>query len=375
MKRTLFVCLLALMSVNAFCQIAKKMASQMGIGWNLGNTLDAYSFGNAADSETSWGNVKTEKWMIDSIAKAGFKSVRIPVRWYPHFTYSDNKMVIDATWMNRVKEIVGYCLDNDLYVIINTHHEMWLEGRPFYADSSRVYKQFRALWTEIATAFRDYDYKLLFAGTNEVHVGNDWGRPNDENSEVQNGYNQAFVDAVRATGGKNKDRNLVVQTYAANADFGVELFRLPKDKVKNHLLVEVHNYDPYKYGLTDEVRFWGRKYIELGTVSNDDEGVSKKLYDRLKREFTDKGIPFIVGEMGANYHTAKDDQELKLVEESCGEYYHTILNLIKVSGGVPFIWDNGQTFRRGKECFGLFDRRNNMKCMHPQVLEAVRQYR
>ncbi|MCQ2095542.1 MAG: glycoside hydrolase family 5 protein [Bacteroidaceae bacterium] len=372
MRFFVFIIVLTLSQSVACSQNARTMLSHMGIGWNLGNTLEAYNSGNGIDSETSWGNVRTEKWMIDSIAKAGFRSVRIPVRWYPHFSYADGRLRIDPDWLSRVKEVVGYCLDDDLYVIINTHHELWLEGSPFYADSSRVYKQFRDLWTEIALAFRDYDHRLLFAGTNEVHVGNDWGRPKDENSEVQNGYNQVFVDAVRATGGRNKTRNLVVQTYAANADFGLELFRMPHDKVKNHLIVEVHNYDPYQYGLTDEVRFWGRKYVRYGTVSSDDETVAALLYQRLKEQFTDKGIPFIVGEMGANYHTASDRREQALVEASCADYYRYVIRLVRQSGGVPFIWDNGQTFRRGKECFGLFDRRNRMKCQHPLVIEAVR---
>jgi len=350
---------------------AKEIVKNMRVGWNLGNTLDAYNQGSQ-DSETSWGNPRTTKEMIDSVAAAGFGAVRIPVRWYPHFTYDGTTLTVDPQWMNRVKEIVGYCISNNLYAIINTHHESWLEGHPTYADSARVYRQFRLLWTEIAKAFQDYDQRVLFAGTNEVHVGNNWGRPTDENAEVQNGYNQVFVDAVRATGGNNLWRTLVVQTYVTNADFGVELFRMPKDKVSNRLIVEMHNYDPYRYGLTDEIRFWGTPYQKYGTNSTNDEADLEKTYSRLKHNFTDKGIPFIIGEMGTNYHSYRNDEEKIIVDESCIYYYNKVLNTIRNNGGCAFIWDNGVTTRRGKECFGLFDRRNHMKTMHPGVIEIVR---
>lgn len=378
MKTLILILTLALFASPLHAQSHKSMkqdaaaiVKNMGIGWNLGNTLEAYNRG-AQDSETSWGNPHTTKEMIDSIAAAGFGAVRIPVRWYPHFTYDGTTLTVDPAWMNRVKEVVGYCIDNNLYAIINTHHESWLEGHPTYADSARVYKQLRLLWTEIANAFRDYDERLLFAASNEVHVGNNWGRPTDENAEVQNGYNQVFINAVRATGGKNKKRNLVVQTYVCNGQFGLELFRMPKDKAMNRLIVEMHNYDPYRYGLTDEIRFWGKDYVDYGTNSADDEAELTSTYDHIRRTFTDQGIPFIIGEMGSNYHTFKDTAEQAIVESSCTHYYNFVLSTIRSAGGAPFIWDNGATTHRGKECFGLFDRRNHMRCMHPGVVEAVR---
>ena len=349
-------------------QIAKKMR----VGWNLGNTLEAYNSGQGIESETSWGNPRTTKEMIDSVAAAGFGAVRIPVRWYPHFTCDGHTLTIDPAWMNRVKEIVGYCLDNHLYVIINSHHETWLEGHPTYADSARVYNQLRLMWTEIAKAFQSYDEHVLFAGTNEVHVGNNWGEPTAENAVVQNGYNQQFINAVRATGGNNRWRTLVVQTYVCNASFGLDLFKMPTDPTRQRLMVEVHNYDPYKYGLTDEVRFWGTPYQQYGTNSNNDEAELAATYRRLKDTFTDKGIPFVVGEMGANYHTYKDAAEAAIVEASCNYYYEKVLSTIRQNGGIPFIWDNGVTGRRGQECFGLFDRRNHMRSQHPGVIKAVK---
>lgn len=351
-------------------QNAKEIVADIGIGWNLGNTFEAYNFGTT-DSETSWGNARTTKEMIDSIAAYGFKAVRIPVRWYPHFTYDDNTLTIDPSWLARIKEVVDYCIDNNLYVIINSHHEMWLEGHPTYADSADIYKRFRLLWTEIANYFNDYDEHLLFAGTNEVHVGNNWGRPTDENADVQNGYNQQFINAVRATNGNNAWRNLIVQTYACNGAFGLELFKKPTDKVKDRMIVEIHNYDPSDYGLNDRIRYWGKPYVSFGTNSENDEQNLTDTYEKVYKTFAKLEVPFIVGEMGTNYHTYKDETDREVVDRSAAYYYEYVFKTIRANGGAPFIWDNGVVNRRGRECFGLFDRRDHMKCTQPLVLSVI----
>ena len=369
---------------------AASIVKQMGVGWNLGNTFEAYnaprrSFSNipqvegnalgvnqsaevtypaGIETETSWGNPVTTREMIDSVRAAGFRSLRLPVRWYPHFKYDGSTLKIDPLWIKRLREVVDYCRDNDMYVVMNTHHEMWLESHPTYADSAAVYKQLRMLWTEIALAFADYDEHLVFAGTNEVHIPNNWGQPTQENADVQNGFNQVFVDAVRATGGNNRWRPLVVQTYVCNGQFGIGLFRMPTDVVGGRLIVEVHNYDPYNYGLQDKIRFWGNQYKEYGTESEDDEAAIDHTYAQLHDAFTAKGVPFIVGEMGANFHTARDADELRVVEESYLYYLDYVVKAIRRNGGAPFVWDNGVTGRRGTECFGMFDRRNHMKLLH-----------
>ena len=401
------VCLSCSMSVSAQRRAPKGMRSdamdvvkQMGVGWNLGNTLEAYNGRSAAnlaprrrtgsdgqgtlpmdgvgdtfpaglETETSWGNPVTTKALIDSVRAAGFRSLRIPVRWYPHFVYDGQTLRIDPKWTARVKEIVGYALANDMYVVLNTHHEMWLESHPTYADSANVYKQLRMLWTEIAHEFADYDQHLVFAGTNEVHIPGNWGRPSQENADVQNGMNQVFVDAVRATGGKNRWRPLAVQTYVCNGQFGVELFRMPHDVVDKRLIVEVHNYDPYNYGLQDKVRFWGTPYIKYDTESDNDEAAIDATYRKLHDAFTAKGVPFIVGEMGANFHTGKDADELRVVEESYGYYLEHVVKVVRSNGGAPFVWDNGVTGRRGTECFGMFDRRSGGRLLHQQVRKVL----
>lgn len=383
MTRLMFVAVCVACSTMVFAQRraprgmrsdAMEVVKQMGVGWNLGNTLEAYngrpapqfstSFPAGLETETSWGNPVTTREMIDSVRAAGFRSLRVPVRWYPHFVYDGQSLHIDPKWTARVREVVDYAMANDMYVVLNTHHESWLESHPTYADSARVFRQMRMLWTEIAKAFADYDEHLVFAGTNEVHIQGNWGEPTKENADVQNGFNQVFVDAVRATGGNNRWRCLAVQTYVCNGQWGIDLFRMPTDVVDKRLIVEVHNYDPYNYGLQDKVRFWGTPYKAYGTESDADEAAIDRTYARLHDAFTARGVPFIVGEMGANFHTARDVDELRVVEESYLYYLDYVVKAIRRNGGAPFVWDNGVTARRGTECFGMFDRRNHMKLLH-----------
>ena len=186
------------------------------MGWNLGNALES------SGGETNWGNPKTTQAMIKAVADAGFNAIRIPVRWTEQLSDAQN-MVVKDTWLARVKEIVDWALAENMYVIINTHHEAWLDRNPFYSKQQENNQKLHALWTCIATYFRDYGEKLIFAGTNETTV--DWSAPNTEQQTVQNSYNQTFVDAVRDTGGKNYYRNLVVQTFACSPYFGQPLLR------------------------------------------------------------------------------------------------------------------------------------------------------
>lgn len=354
---------------GAMSKDAKAIAAEMFAGFNMGNSLEAYNQGTT-DPETSWGNPKITKAMVDAVANAGFNGIRIPVRWYPHFTDASTAKV-DEKWMNRVKEVVGYCLDNDMYVIINTHHEHWLESFPFYKDSTEVYRKEYALWTQIANAFKDYDERLLFAGTNEVHVPDEWGRPvkAKENTDVQNGYNQIFVDAVRATGGNNKVRNLIVQTYCTNSDWGPELFVMPKDPTPNRLMVEVHYYDPWPYSGLEQEKFWGKPYAQYGAGTQGQENDMEARFAMLKKEYVDAGYPIIVGECGANRHEDKDGDATK-IRESRAYYFQTMASITKKYGAVPFIWDNG-AIGKGADKFGVFDRRNGMKNTDVQTTTAM----
>ena len=212
---------------------AYALFKKIKVGWNLGNSLESYEDGlaNHMDSETSWGNPIVTKEMIDAVKNAGFNAVRIPVRWYPHVVDQNTMAEIRLDWLARVKEVVDYCIDNDMYVILNTHHEDWLESHPLKSEAETVLMKEKNLWHAIASYFRDYDERLIFSGTNEVEIN--WQAPTAANLEVQNRFNQCFVDAVRATGGKNYYRNLIIQTYATNPDYAfdgntyLEHFKMP----------------------------------------------------------------------------------------------------------------------------------------------------
>ena len=165
------------------------------VGWNLGNQLEcsvpgmdveSVAIGNpegAINAETAWGNPKVTKRMIRSIKEAGFNAVRIPVRWQSHIS-NERAMTVDKEWMARVREIVDWCLDQDLKVVINTHHDKWLESRPVYANKDENCQKLALLWFNIASEFSSYDSRLAFAGTNEVHIRDIWGKPEAENLAV-----------------------------------------------------------------------------------------------------------------------------------------------------------------------------------------------
>ena len=210
---------------------ATEVVKDMTVGWNLGNTLDSVgqksSFPYTMSLETFWGNPKTTKEMIDEVAKAGFNTVRIPVSW-GQYTTGDNYEIPDF-FMERVKEVVDYCIANDMYVILNTHHDITSEYCfyvPNNANKSRSEAYFKSVWTQIANEFKDYDYHLIFETMNEPRLvghGQEWWFPrNNPSSDIQeaieciNDYNQVSLDAIRATGGNNADRCVMVPGYDAS---------------------------------------------------------------------------------------------------------------------------------------------------------------
>lgn len=238
---------------------AKQITAQMGTGWNLGNTLDATGGGNSLNSETSWGNPKTTKAMIDAVKKQGFNTVRIPVSWGNHTT-GDN-FTINSKWLARVKEVVDYCIDNDMYVILNIHHDT---STQYYYPSSTYKTQsvkfVKSIWTQVAKYFKDYDQHLVFETLNEPRlVGTEyewWFNVNYPDNAVRdsisviNTLNQTAVNAIRAAGGKNNDRCIMVPGYGASIDgCTTSTFKLPNDSTPNRLIVSVHAYTPYNFAL------------------------------------------------------------------------------------------------------------------------------
>ena len=282
-------------------------------------------------------------------------------------------MTIDKAWLNRVKEIIGWCLDNDLKVIINTHHDKWLEGRPTYEYKDENNRKLALLWRNIAKALAKYDYRVAFAGTNEVHVRDNWGKPTAENLAVQNAYNQTFIDAVRATKGNNAKRHLIVQTYVCNPDFGLYNgdFIIPKDIDGNGnqwMSVEFHYYTPWDYAGFCKNYYWGKPYKQYGETPEQDEQSMIDFFDKVAATWSKKGLGVVIGEWGVTDHTT--DGQADRQHENATYYCRFLVSEARKRGFSTFVWDNN-AFGNGQEKFGIFDRYHDMKVMAPWILKGI----
>ena len=337
---------------------AMTLAPKMGLGWNLGNTMEATSGPNGSGvytaSETLWGNPLTTKTLMDGVKAAGFTTVRIPTAWSGYIVDQTTYKISDA-WLTRVREVVNYCVDNDMYAIINIHWDGgWLENNPTYAAQVEVNKKQKALWEQIAVAFRNYDQHVLFAGTNEVHF--DYGNPTTEHITVQQSYLQTFVTAVRSTGGKNTYRNLIVQGYNTNIGQTYTYMTMPTDPTSNRLMAEVHFYDPFDFTLdaTSTKYYWGADFAGLGNTSTwGQEAWVNSEFAKVKTKFIDNNIPVILGEYGPMLRSALTGQTLINHIASRNHYLNYVTNKALEIGIVPVYWDNGPM---GNNSSGLFNR-------------------
>lgn len=349
---------------------APALAAKLKLGWNLGNSLEV------PGGETGWGNPATTKKLIDAVKAAGFTTVRIPCAW-SSYVEGISTSNIRQSWLARVKEVVDYCVDNNMYAIINIHWDGgWLEENPQYVTQTTVLKKEKAIWEQIATYFRDYDEHLLFAGTNEVH-NTDYSNPTAENLAVQASFNQTFVDAVRSTGGRNAWRNLIVQSFNTSIEHAIAHLKMPTDPTTGRLMAEVHYYDPYEYALMEKNEswatvkyFWGKEggFDQYGEVSNwGQEDYVREQFGKMKSNFVDKGIPVIIGEYGATYRVVSDAELQKQVEASRNYYFGYVTKTALANDIVPIYWDNGSTGANG--C-GLFDRATG-KQVHADAIQAI----
>ena len=259
MKKTLlFVCsLLISMSTNAAdFESAKDAVKNMGVGWNLGNTLDAHdatrTWTTTAEHETCWDQPVTKPELLKMMKEAGFGAIRVPVTWFQEMD-ADGK--VNDAWMKRVKEVVDYVIDNGMYCILNVHHDTgadneifksWLKASTSGYNASKA--KYEGLWKQIAETFKDYDQHLLFEGYNEMlDEKNTWNEPADKTDGYQaiNSYAKSFVTTVRATGGNNKDRNLVVNTYSASS-VGNAMKQLELPEESGHIIFQLHSYPNWK---------------------------------------------------------------------------------------------------------------------------------
>ncbi len=346
---------------------AVALSQKMKVGWNLGNALEAVASSTSAN-ETLWGNPKTTKALIDAVKAAGFNAVRIPCAWSGYIEDQTTYKIKDS-WLERVKEVVDYCVSNDMYAIINIHWDGgWLEEKPLYSEQEAVNKKQKALWEQIAVYFRDYDEHLLFAGTNEVHA--DYGTPTLEHITVQMSYNQTFVNAVRSTGGRNAYRNLVVQAYNTNIQQAVNYLVMPTDNVSKRLMAEVHFYDPYEFALdhSSNKYLWGSEFAGSANVANwGQEAWVDSQFESVKTKFINNEIPVILGEYAATLRLSLPAAELEKHKKSRVNYLGYVNASAKRNGLIPFYWDSGHTGDNGS---GLFDR-NKAIPFYQDAIDAI----
>lgn len=329
---------------------------EMKIGWNLGNTLDStntalFKTSKATKWETSWGNPVTTEELIKTVIDRGFNVIRIPVSWNDHLM-PGGKYEIESGWMDRVQEVVDYAYKNGAYVILDTHHESWYE--PYYDNQEQASKILAAVWTQIAERFADYDEHLIFQGMNEprkIGTSVEWNGGDKEGRDVVNALNKVFIDTVRATGGKNAYRSLMISCYAANGSTASKSLELPEDLT--HIIVSVHAYEPYNFALNlNGTGLWNNRTTEIDSLM--------KLMDTL---FISKGVPVIIDEFGA---MTKPDEGNEQERAAWGEYYVRKAKELD----IPCVWWDNGLFEGDGERFGIIDR-NTYEWKYEAVIEGL----
>lgn len=348
---------------------ALDIANNIHIGFNIGNTMEA------TGGETAWGNPMITEDFVSLVKQSGFNAIRLPLAWDQ---YADQGTAeIDLSWLARVREVVQYCVDNDLYVIVNIHWDGgWLENNITPEKQSENNDKQRAYWQQIATYLRDFDEHVMFASANEPNVAD------ATEMSVLLSYHQTFVDAVRETGGKNAYRVLIAQGPDTDITKTNDLMSdMPVDMVADRMMAEIHFYTPWNFAGMTADESWGNQFYYWGAGNHSttdtahnptwgEEGDLNALFSLMKTQFVDQGIPVVMGEFGAIRRTGQlSGEDLTLHLKSRADYHRFVAQQAKTYGMVPFYWDNGGT---GNYAFGIFDRNTNT-VFDQQVLDALMQ--
>lgn len=338
---------------------ASEIVKMMGVGFNIGNTLDADG-GMAMDAmsnEISWGNPKITEEFVDSVIAQGFKTIRIPITWYRYVMLDGSYKILD-NYMKRVHEVVDYAYGKDVFIIINVHHEEWINRADLVEAEEDVKTELTAIWAQLADEFADYDQHLIFEGMNEPRLAGtnkEWsGDP--ACSETINNLNQAFVDTVRSNGkGYNKERVLMCPDYAASSSKeNMDRWKMPQIGGKNarNVVVSIHSYTPYTFALTEN-----KSTFDPAADGKDIDWVFKCI----KETFLDKGICAVMGETSA---TNKDNEPDRIA-------WANYMGQVAGEAGVPIVlWDNGSNAIGTGECHDYMDRHTGEN-RHPEMISAV----
>ena len=335
------------------------ITAAMGMGWNLGNQLEASS--NKVPNETAWGNPTITEDLIKAVKAQGFNTIRIPVSYLSKIGDAPD-YTIDSAWLDRVQEVVDYVVGNDMYAVMNIHGDGYYTvdgGWLLCVDDNQdeIKAKYEAVWKQIADRFKDYDEHLIFESMNE-EFDNTYGRPNKDGYANINEYNQIFVDTVRGTGSNNTKRWLLLPGWNTNVEYtaGSYGFVIPEDKLcesdGKRIMISVHYYDPYNFTLDENSSSaktqWGKYATENFDNWGQEDYVDSQM-QKLHDTFVAEGYPVIIGEMGV--------QDKTHLSENFNEYRRYWLEYVvksaKTNGCIPVYWDNGWN---GKNGFGLFDR-------------------
>lgn len=329
---------------------AAELAAIMKLGWNIGNTMEA------PGGETGWGNPVITEDYVKFVKDQGFNAIRIPCSWDWHHIEDRETARIDQDWLNRVKEVVGYCVDNDLYVLLNIHWDGgWLDYNINAEMKDSINAKQKAYWEQIATTMRDFDEHLMFASANEPPV------EDEETMEILLSYHQTFIDAVRSTGGRNSYRVLVVQGPSTDIEKTDDLMNtLPADEVEDRMMVEVHYYTPSQFCLLlDGDADWGKMFYYWGAGHHSvvepernatwgEENDVLTYFGLMKTKFVDNGIPVILGEYGAyrRDNTNHVPADLETHNNAVDHWLTYITQQALAHGMKPFYWDTGGALDR-----------------------------
>lgn len=356
-----------------------QIVNAMGPGWNLGNQLE--SVNNRIPAETNWGNPVITESLIQAVKKAGFKSVRIPVSYFAKID-DNNNYTIDSAWLDRVQQVVDYCMNNDLYVVINIHGDGYnsMDGGWLLCnglDQTTIKKKYERVWYQIAMRFKNYDEHLLFESMNEEFDGS-YSTPNRTYYANINAYNQIFVDTVRKTGGNNAKRWLIIPGWNTDIEYtvGDYGFQIPTDYYRSQeissdqkrIMISVHYYTPWDFCGAENgaITQWGNYAKDSSKVASygGEDSLAYQFY-RLKTTFVDKGYPVFVGEYGS-IDKSSDDY---LNPEYRAYFAKRVCQVSKESGCIPMYWDNGYN---GKYGFGLFNR-TTKEVTQPNIIQAIKE--
>ncbi len=354
-----------------------QITEAMGVGYNLGNSLEAASSGTP--NETAYGNPKLTEDLVLAAKDAGFKSIRIPVS-YLSMIDDNNGYKIDSSWLDRVQQVVDYCVDNDMYAIVNMHGDGYTTVNGGWllcgsGNQTQIKAKYKACWEQIADRFKNYDEHLIFESMNEEFDGT-YGTPSRTAYANINAYNQIFVDTVRKSGGNNDQRWLLIPGWNTNIDYtaGDYGFEMPTDNYlssniasgQKRIMISVHYYDPWDFCGTESgaTTQWGDSVTDASKKASwGDESYMVSQFKKMYTKFVSQGYPVVIGEFGAINKENYDSQN-----KTCrAEYYQKVCYYAKQYGMIPVAWDNGYN---GDYGFAIIDRYSN-KVVHQELMDAM----